>query len=82
MNSFLRFLKIFAILVISFFVFSVLSCMIPCKWYKKNIEKSLPELFEEGNYPKTILKGSQYQQDNFTDALILNIFVLNFHFLF
>jgi len=73
MKIFLKYLKIFALLNVSFFIFSVLSCMMPTEWYKKNIKESLPELLEEGNYPKTILKGKQYQQDNFTDVLVLNI---------
>ncbi|MCL1849817.1 MAG: hypothetical protein FWF70_00140 [Bacteroidetes bacterium] len=75
MSTLLKYLKVFAILIASFFAFSVLSCLIPGKCVQKNIEKSLPELLEEGNYPKVILKGKQYMQDNFTDALILNIVV-------
>jgi MFS family permease len=59
--------------MVSFFAFSVVSCLIPREWISKNIEKSLPELLEEGNYPKSLIKGNKFQQDNFTDALILNI---------
>jgi len=73
MNTFLKYLKVFAILIASFFTFSVLSCLIPYESVRKNIEKSLPELLEDGNYPKVILKGDRYRQDNFTDALILNV---------
>ena len=77
MKNILKYIKIFAILIISFFAFSVLSCLIPHESVKKNIEKSLPELLEEGDYPKAMFNGSRYQQDNFTDALILNIAVSN-----
>jgi hypothetical protein len=72
MNTLLKYLKVFAILIASFFIFSVLSCLIPTQCIKRNIEKSLPELHEDGNYPKTIFKGDMYKQDNFTDAIILN----------
>ena len=75
MKDILRYIKVFSIIVVSFFVFSVLSCLIPYKSVQKNIEKSLPEILGEGDYPKVILKGYNYIQDNFTDALILNIIV-------
>ena len=73
MKAFLKYLKVFAILIASFFTFSVLSCLIPYEYVRKNIEHSLPALQEDGNYPKAILKGDKYRQDNFTDALILNV---------
>jgi len=75
MKPLLKYLKVFAIIIASFFTFSVLSCLIPYKSIQKNIEKSLPELLEEGNYPNLILKGDKYSQDNFTDAAILNVMV-------
>ena len=73
MNILLKYLKIYTILIAAFFIFLVLSCLLPYESVQKNIEKSLPELIEEGGYPKTILKGDKYRQDNFTDALILNV---------
>jgi len=73
MKTLLKYVKVFTILMASFFVFFVLSCLIPYEWVKNNIEKSLPELLEDDNYPKAILKGNAYRQDNFTDALILNV---------
>ncbi|MCL2312044.1 MAG: hypothetical protein FWC41_06090, partial [Firmicutes bacterium] len=73
MSMLLKYVKVFTLLIASFFIFSVLSSLLPYKYVQKNIEKSIPELLEEGNYPKVILKGDRYRQDNFTDALILNI---------
>ena len=75
MNRVLKYGKIFAILIASFFTFSVLSCLLPYESIQRSVEKSLPELLEDGNYSKAILKGDRYRQDNFTDALILNIAV-------
>ncbi|MCL2290572.1 MAG: hypothetical protein FWC34_07720 [Bacteroidetes bacterium] len=75
MKAPLKYLKVFAILIVSLFTFSVLSSLIPYKCIQKNIEKSLPELLEDGNYPKAILEGHAYRQDNLTDALILNVII-------
>ena len=72
MKTPLKYLKIFVILIASFFAFSVLSCLIPYESIRKNIEKSLPRLLEEGIYPRVIFNQHPYMQDNFTDALILN----------
>jgi hypothetical protein len=75
MKSILKYVKTFILLLAAFFVFSILSCLIPYDWVRENIERSLPELVEDGNYPNAVLKGVQYREDNFTDALILNIIV-------
>jgi hypothetical protein len=75
MKSILKYVKTFLFFVVVFFIFSLLSCLIPYRCIQKNIENSLPELVEAGNYPNAILKGEQYREDNFTDALILNIIV-------
>jgi len=75
MKASLKYLKVFTILIASFFAFSILISWIPDKRMRNNIERSLPELLEDGNYPKAILKGDKYRQDSFTDALILNIII-------
>ena len=73
MKYFLKFVKIFTILIVSFSIFSVLSCLLPYKYIQKNIEKSLPELYDENRSSCAILYGKEYQQDDFTHALIINI---------
>jgi hypothetical protein len=73
MNTLLKYLKVFAILIASFFVFSVLSRLMPYESVRKNIEKSLPDLQYEESNPKAILNEMKYHQDDFTHALIINI---------
>lgn len=75
MKKILPYLKIFLILIASFFIFSVLSCLLQGERIHQNIKESLPQLLEEGNYPEVIFRGDNYKQDNFTDAVILNIIV-------
>ncbi|MBR6271952.1 MAG: hypothetical protein IKR29_00095 [Bacteroidales bacterium] len=72
MRTFLNYCKLFALLIASFFAFAVLSCLIPDKSIKENIEKSALMLAEEGNYPHAVIGMAQCQMDNFTDALILS----------
>ena len=75
MKTALKYVKIFVLLIASFFTLSVLSCLIPYESIKKNVEKSIPELQDEEHSPKTVFKGGKYQQDDFTHALIINIVV-------
>lgn len=72
MKTVLPYCKAFFLLIAAYFVFAVLSCLLPDKGIKANIEKSIIVLSEEGAYPKTILKMDQCRMDNFTDALIMN----------
>ena len=72
MKTVLPYCKAFVLLIAAYFVFAVLSCLLPDKSIKANIEKSISVLSEEGAYPKTILKMDQCRMDNFTDALIMN----------
>ena len=72
MKTILPFLKAFGILIASYIIFAVLSCMLPDKSIKANIEKSAPKMAKEGLYPKAIINMDQCQMDNFTDALIMN----------
>lgn len=72
MKTVLRYCKTFVLLIAAFFLFAVLSCMIPDESIKKNIEKSAPQLDSEGLYPMGIIQMKQCQMDNFTDALIMS----------
>ena len=72
MKTVLRYCKVFLLLIAAYFAFAVLSCLIPDKSIKANIEKSAPLLEKEGLYPKAIVGLRQCQMDNYTDALILN----------
>lgn len=78
MKTVLNYLKVFFLLIAGYFAFGVLSCMLPDKTIKANIAKSAPEMAAEGEYPRAIVKMTQCQMDNFTDALILNqIYTVN-----
>ena len=68
----LTYIKIFVLLIASYFVLCVLSSMIPNERIKYFVTKSAIELDQEGCYPKALLNTTQCQMDNFTDALILN----------
>ena len=72
MKTVLRYSKVFVLLIAAYFVFGVLSCWLPDKSIKANIEKSAPVLEAEGLYPKAIIHADQCWLDNFTDALIMN----------
>lgn len=72
MKTVLLYSKTFVLLIAAYFVFGVLSCWLPDKSIKANIEKSAPVLEAEGLYPKAIIHADQCWLDNFTDALIMN----------
>ena len=72
MKTILHYCKAFGILIAAYFVFAVLSCWLPDKKIKANIEKTAPVLAAEGLYPKGVIRMDQCQMDNFTDALIMN----------
>ena len=72
MNKFALFCKTFAILIVAYFAFAVLSCLLPDRSIKAHIAESAPLMVEEGLYPKAIINKEQCQMDNFTDALIMN----------
>lgn len=72
MNEFALFCKTFAILIVAYFAFAVLSCLLPDRSIKAHIAESAPIMVEEGLYPKAIINMEQCQMDNFTDALIMN----------
>lgn len=72
MNRIILFCKTFVILIVAYFGFAVLSCMLPDKSIKAHIADSAPKMVEEGLYPQAIIRIEQCQMDNFTDALIMN----------
>ena len=72
MKTILPFFKAFVILIAAYLAFAVLSCMIPDKSIKANIEQSAPLLAAEGLYPDGVIGMDQCQLDNFTDALIMS----------
>lgn len=72
MKDVTKFIKVFVLLIASYFVFAVLSCLLPDKTIKAHIAQSAPGLAEEGSYPNAIITWNQCQMDNFTDALIMN----------
>lgn len=72
MKTVYRYCIIFVSLIAAYFLFGVLSCMLPDESIKANIEKSAPLLAKEKLYPNAIIGMKQCQMDNFTDALIMN----------
>lgn len=72
MKTVLDYCKVFLLLIAAYFVFGVLSCMLPDEIIKANIKQSAQGLVSEGEYPQGIVELTQCQMDNFTDALIMN----------
>jgi hypothetical protein len=72
-NESLKYLRIFLSLIFIFFTYAVLVCLLPTENIKKNIKKGASDMACEGDYPFAIINKKQYQMDNFTDALVLNI---------
>jgi hypothetical protein len=72
MNTLLKYLKVFAILIASFFAFSVLVCLLPNQSIKKNIAKSVPDMVTDGCYHYGMINKRQFFMDNFTDAILLS----------
>jgi len=69
----IKYTAVFFTLIAVFFTYSVLVCLLPTENIKKNIKKDANSMFEVGDYPYAIINKKQYQMDDFTDALILNI---------
>lgn len=72
MKTVLRFCKVFVILIAAYFAFAVLSCWLPDKAVRANIEKTAPLFQREGAYPNAIIGMRQFWMDNYTDGLIMN----------
>jgi hypothetical protein len=69
----LRYLKIFLILLILFWGFALLSCLIPEKAVMRNIEQSLKFMDDQPDYPQMIIYGNQHRPDYAMDGQITNI---------
>lgn len=68
-----RYLKIFLLLLILFWGFSLLSCLIPEKAVMRNIEKSMKFMENQPDYPQMIINGNQHRPDYAMDGQITNI---------
>jgi hypothetical protein len=69
----LRYLKIFLLLLILFWGFALLSCLIPEKAVMRNIEQSLKFMDDQPDYPQMIIYGNQHRPDYAMDGQITNI---------
>ena len=69
---FMKFTITFFSLIAVFVLFSVFVCWLPDRAVKEHVSQIAPVLHEQGIYPQAIIKKEVCQQDNFTDALILN----------
>jgi len=63
---------VFLTLIVVFFSYSVLVCLLPDQNIKKNIKISVINMAEAGNYPHGIIHKMPFKMDNFTDALFLS----------
>ncbi len=69
----IRYLKIFLLLLILFWGFALLSCLIPEKAVMTNIERSMKFMKNQPDYPQMIIYGNQHRPDYAMDAQITNI---------
>ena len=69
----LYYLKVFIILNLLFVGFSMLSCLLPDKAVRSNIEKSMKYMEDQPNFPHMILEGMHQRPDYAMDGLITNI---------
>lgn len=72
MKSIVKYSVLFLSLIVAYFVFGVLSCLLPDKAIKQHIAESAPVIAAEGLYPKLFNDMDQYRMDSFTDALMMN----------
>lgn len=72
MKHIAKYSKVFLLLVVAYFGFVVVSCLLPDHSIKRHIAESAQKIAAEGLYPKAIINKEQCQMDNFTDALIMN----------
>lgn len=73
MKIIIKYIKVFFILQFIFILFATISCLIPNKTIKKNIEESLAKYANENVYPQHFIKLPAHQSDNFTDYLIMDL---------
>ncbi|MBK6966364.1 MAG: hypothetical protein IPH20_21245 [Bacteroidales bacterium] len=67
------YLRTYILLVFIFFSFSFLSCLLPDKPIRKNIERSVPFFEGISEYPEPMITGKKHGLDYFTDGMILNM---------
>lgn len=72
MKNIAKYSVVFMLLIAAYFVFGVLSCVLPDKAIKRHIAESAPVIAAEGLYPRLLNDMEQYRLDNFTDALMMN----------
>lgn len=72
MKNIAKYSVVFLLLIAAYFVFGVLSCVLPDKAIKRHIAESAPVIAAEGLYPRLLNDMEQYRLDNFTDALMMN----------
>lgn len=73
MKKVFHYIKVFAILIGSFILFAILSCLLPNEIVHRNIGNSANDFLLETDYPTAIIQGRAYTMDNFTDAIILEL---------
>lgn len=72
MKNIAKYSVLFLSLIAAYFVFGVLSCLLPDNAIKRHVAESAPGIAAEGLYPKLFNDMEQYRMDNFTDALMMN----------
>lgn len=73
MKKTIKFVWVFFLLIAIFFTFAVLSSWLPDTGIKKHIDKAAISMQKAGDYPNAIIDDTPCRQDNYTDALILNL---------
>jgi hypothetical protein len=68
-----KYLIVYSLLLIAFILLVTAVSALPSERIKRHIQKSLPMLETEGDYPKLGGIQSNSQLDNFTDSIFLNI---------
>ena len=72
MRNVVKYIVVFIVLIASYCIFAVFSCILPDQAVKCHVKKAAATLFMEGNYPRAIIDEEACRRDNFTDAMILN----------
>lgn len=72
MKTFLKYFKIFCLLLLCFLGFAFLSCFLPQKQIEYHVKRTLQQGDFTQEYPYIVTNNENCRLDNFTDALILN----------
>lgn len=70
---FKKFIIVYITLLLTFTLTLTIVCALPSKAITSNIKDSIPLLIEEGDYPRLGSKLKNYQLDNYTDSIMLNV---------